>query len=285
MVMQAVTTFFPIYEAYKDRSQLRKTLGILDSWEKSRKNDERQSMSNNTSLTSYEKSFTSTPDPAHRRSEMYTMAALEKALAVNPNPLLHFAATQDFTAENVVFLTHVRHWHTEWDRAVSHDGTISSPDQTRLLTLALRIYMISISTVTADFPVNIEGRVRSALDKVFGPCVPVRRTFAGGSDTSEPFDFDSPPTMKLQNMQNVMRREPSTDSATTLTDGPLSLSDDFKYSFEALPSVQSSRSKIVIDGRSFGRKVFDDAEASVKYLVLTNTWQKLVKSHEHMEIV
>lgn len=189
--MQAVTIFIPIYEAIKDKRQLRKTLGILQTWEASRKNDEFQSISNNTSLTrttTREKSMSTTTtscdalstrasthtESAHRNTEMYTMAALEKALAADPHPLLQFAATQDFTAENIVFLMHVRQWHTEWDRinsSSSSDPKINEADQKRLFYIALEIYMTSVCESTAEFPINIEGAVRKPFDDLFGSFV------------------------------------------------------------------------------------------------------------------
>lgn len=302
--MQAVTIFIPIYETFKDRSQLQTTLGILETWEASRKSDEVQSMStNNTSLasSSYDNKRISAvnPDPGRRKSEMYTMAALEKALAVNPQPLLQFAATQDFTAENIVFLMHVRQWHTEWERAITHDnggggggGTISAVDRGRLSKMALEIYMTSVCETTAEFPVNIAGRIRSALDDIFRSRVPDTR----GSSTSTFNSFDAAPAVAvpmtgLKSVQHiVMRREVSTDSGDTLWEVSSSSSSapssPVKPKFDAQTAGAAVvESEIGTAGEGITKSVFDEAEASIKYLVLTNTWQKLVKAHDHLDMV
>ncbi|GAB7351780.1 hypothetical protein MBLNU459_g2354t1 [Dothideomycetes sp. NU459] len=305
IVMQAVTIFVPIYEMYKDRAQLRRTLGILKTWEDSRRSDENQSMSNSTSLNNSsfassgwsksEKRVSMTPDPARRKTEMYTMAALEKALAVNPQPLLHFAATQDFTAENIVFLMQVRRWHAEWDRAITRDPRIKLADQQKLFNMAMEMYVISVNVDTADFPINIESQIRSGLDKVFGPYMPERKSSSTSTFNSfNTFDSASVPSIDLKTMESVIRREPSSDSSTTLWDRPMASPDNPRFSFEPHPGVRplgagTMTTALAVEKISVGgnvtRGIFNDAEASIKYLVLTNTWQKLVKAHDHLDLV
>lgn len=281
IVMQAVTIFFPIFEALKDRSQFRRTLGILEKWETSRKSDDFQSMSHNTSMTSYGDKRIST-DPGPRKSEMYTMAALEKALAVNPQPLLQFAATQDFTAENIVFLMHVRKWRTEWERLTAADGSIKEANQTRLLKIALEVYTTSICATTAEFPVNIEGSIRADLERIFGPYVTEKRAPSISSFNS--FDAPAVPMTTLKSVQNIMHREPSNDSGETLWDQlPSPVKPKFDPHLGTQPIETGTTTATV--GGGVMKDVFDEAEASVKYLVLTNTWQKLVKAHDHLDIV
>jgi len=285
IVMQAVTIFFPIYEAYKDRSQLRRTLGILQTWEESRRNDEFQSMSNHTSCASDEKRLSGTTEPT-RRSEMYTMAALEKALAVNPQPLLHFAATQDFTAENIVFLLQVRRWRADWDRETAHGASITPVAQSRLLDMALDIYTTSVSESTANFPINIEGRIRSALDKVFGHLVSSEPSSHNPAASSDAIDLVTLQSNSIKGISRGLERGSSTDSAETLfgEPSPPTLSTIITTYKEPQSCTQPSRSEIVMIGPGIEKAIFDEAEASIKYLVLTNTWQKLVKAHYNVDL-
>ncbi|KAH6696601.1 hypothetical protein BKA61DRAFT_683084 [Leptodontidium sp. MPI-SDFR-AT-0119] len=76
---------------------------------------------------------------------MYSTAALEEVLLSKHTPLLHFAATKDFIAENILFLV--------------------APEVKRMLWVeAVEIYAYGVIERYADFPVNIEGRLRKTLD-------------------------------------------------------------------------------------------------------------------------
>ncbi|KAK3092184.1 hypothetical protein LTR53_019680, partial [Teratosphaeriaceae sp. CCFEE 6253] len=103
--------------------------------------------------------------------ELYRMAALEKALLINPTPLLHFAATKDFTAENIIFLLHVKQWRGAWRAAPrhTHSGALTVQAQDRLFNMALDIYAASVSDQTAEFPINLEGPRIKDLAANFGP--------------------------------------------------------------------------------------------------------------------
>ena len=242
-------------------------------------------MSNHTSCVSDEKRLSITTEPT-RRSEMYTMAALEKALAVNPQPLLHFAATQDFTAENIVFLLQVRRWRADWDRETAHGASTTPVAQSRLLDMALDIYTTSVSESTADFPINIEGRIRSALDRVFGHLVSSERPTYDRADSSDSIDLVTLQSKSIKGVSCGVKRESSTDSAETLFGEPSPSILPTAVTTYKEPQVcgQPSKPETVMVGSGIEKGIFDEAEASIKYLVLTNTWQKLVKAHYNVDL-
>ena len=219
------------------------------------------------------------------------MAALEKALSINPIPLLQFAATQDFTAENIIFLMQVRRWHAEWDRFVKSDNGITVSTESHLSNIALRIYASSISDSTAEFPVNIGGRVRFALDAVFGPANSVARPSSAGSNVDS-FELES--SMTSKSAANALKRVSSVGSSTSIL-GRQGLSSTSSLSSSSSPQLGT----VIYDDPSttkpqdntpryfdqpLSRGLFDDAEASIKYLVLTNTWQRFVKAHDRVEV-
>ena len=215
------------------------------------------------------------------------MAALEKALIVNPIPLLHFAATKDFTGENIVFLMQVRDWHAIWQRFLGTDNKLTADAKTTLYDIALEIYVSSVHEKTAEFPINIESKIKRELDTVFEAAASERRPYRDDSiadpfkDSSIPVPFrrQSVDLALPKNMRRILDRAISDDSQPTLTNNS---QEDMMPSknprFEAnpcvRPPVRRTEAAKMIPG--FDEHVFDQAERSVKYLVLTNTWQKFV---------
>lgn len=261
--MQGVTIFFPIYENYRERQRHQRTLDIIQEWEESRKDDEANFMSKSTTLSTSERSkmSSSSSGSRSRRIDMYTMAALEKALSVNPTPLLQFAATKDFTAENIIFLMQVHRWRADWDHLVGKNPEPSTETKLHLFNAATGIYATSISNTTSEFPVNIDGRIRRSLDTIFG--LAVQNTRPGFVDSS------------------------SEGSTTSLWDGQKKESldniDIGKIAQDPYVSIKQLGDSTGIIDSAFTRHVFDDAESSVKYLVLTNTWQRFVRTHDIVE--
>jgi hypothetical protein len=283
-MMQAATVFFPIFEAYRSRAQLRSTLAAVKSWEEKRKSDESStgysgSTKNNSIIGSKKPSSTAT-SVSNRRREMYTMAALEKALAVNATPLLHFAATKEFTGENIVFLMQVRDWRAAWNRAVRDFGTVTGQVKYRLFNIAVEIFATSVHTKTADFPVNVEGKIRSSLEAIFGP------TVVGIKHVDEhvvdPFNHHSLGRMGLAPPKSIPSKfdhEVSESAFNGLNYTASGSQENFitsaKNDLGVIPEVPETAADIPAD---FDQHVFDEAEASVKYMVVTNTWPKFVDS-------
>ena len=271
LIMQFTTIFFPVYEIIRSRSLMRKTLAILESWEGRRGNKD-----SNSHLVST-RSSTDQPSTTSSR-ELYSMAALERALAVNPEPLLQFAATKDFTAENILFLIQVRRWKDAYIRAPRVGNQINDSSRSYLFNAAVQIYMTRVNDRTTDFPINIEHKVRYDLDTVFGPAIPIGQLIYTGD---APYN-DAGPRIRTPKPPTSFDRMESSDSAKTLTAAQASI--DFPEEkpeplFPPHPGVAplgESRAKM---RAGFDENVFDAAESSIMYLVLTNTWQKFVRQY------
>ena len=152
--MQVVTVFFPIYEAFVSRAQMRETLTLIKNWE------EKGAQSGEPSLSSGEASHVSV-GISTRSKEIFTMASLEKALAVNPLPLLHFAASKDFTAENIIFLMRVREWRQAYASAprLLNTTALTADAQELLFRMGVDIYTTCVSDTDSEFPINIDHHI------------------------------------------------------------------------------------------------------------------------------
>lgn len=89
------------------------------------------------------------------------MDALEHVLKRGSAQLQEFAATSDFSGENIAFLGAVRTWKDTWSSALDESQIPNAFNQ------ALRIYMTFISIQDADFPLNISSQSLDALKTVF----------------------------------------------------------------------------------------------------------------------
>ena len=294
VVMQAVTIFFPLYEAYRSRRLSRDTLSIIRQWENRSHWDKstlgsgsRPSVTTRTSMSNT-KSFTSNNSAKHsdtsdyRKNEMYTIGALEKALTVNPTPLLHFAATKDFTAENIIFLIAVRDFKATWAA-----GPLNRQTRAALFDRAVDIYVENVSEKFAEFPINIEGWIRTQLEAVFEPAVnnlevesPVSETF----NKITPFESAEVPLSPLKSPLPIRDRElggssfPSSPSTPRFKVSGDSEEIDRRNGAREADNDDSSPPVAGFDGT-----IFDTAEKSIKYLVLTNTWRKFVTEMRDVE--
>jgi hypothetical protein len=277
--MQAVTIFFPIYDAYKSRRLSQDTLSVLHAWEDREAWDHTTLGSRSTrtrgSSIGDTKSFPSKNLSGHTSNEMYTVGALEKALTVNPTPLLQFAATKDFTAENIIFLLAVRDWKATW-------ATAPATTQARsiLFHQAVDIYIDNVSEKLAEFPINIEGSIRSRLDAAFSPALVKLQTtgMQANAAAMESFDDVTPfakndsvgdfPLSPLRSPSSQVFKHEMRNQTSQSTLGQ-------RMSGEASKEVDNELYASVVD---FDERVFDSAENSIKYLVVTNTWRKFVSA-------
>ncbi|KAI1623366.1 hypothetical protein EDD37DRAFT_592989 [Exophiala viscosa] len=253
IVMQFTTIFFPVYEIYQSRSLMRTTLAILEAWEdKKNAAESERYLTSSSSSHSLGTNVSSSKASSRLHRELCSMSSLEKALAVNPDPLLHFAATKDFTAENILFLVQVSRWRQAFQAAPCLGGAITDVARSHFFESALQIYMDRVCERTTKFPINIEWQIRRNLDNVFASAIPA----------------------------NVHRH--NSDGATTrmALHSYIFPVEKAEHKFEPHPAVAPlgiSRAMIRDD---FSEDVFNAAEKSIKYLVLTNTWQKFVKYRE-----
>ncbi|EFY92608.1 hypothetical protein MAC_01244 [Metarhizium acridum CQMa 102] len=147
-----------------------------------------------------------------------------------------FSALNDFSGENVAFLTRMAMWKTSWP-------LMPTGEQKRdVYNEALAIYTDFISPRDAEFPLNLSSRELKHLEDVFEK--PTRILCGEASaNLATPFDIEAPMSLS---------REVSHSDIETLV----------KYRGE-IPAT-------------FTLGVFDNVQSHIKYLALTNTWPKFV---------
>ncbi|KAK0935444.1 hypothetical protein LTR48_000898 [Friedmanniomyces endolithicus] len=320
IVMQFCTVFFPIYEFYEHKKAV-SAIWSDAQWEKQENrphlppsvvssrssvpSSQRQLLDNSTAKLFEALAADSMADG----KELYRMAALEKALLINPTPLLHFAATKDFTAENIIFLLHVKEWRAAW-RTAPRDpqfDRVTPQAHRRLFNMALDIFAASISAHTAEFPVNLEGPTVHALARLFEPHMAASRSGTSGSDGSDQgtlvgsWEMSHQPHQRPRSTAFDMEMtpsgpkllwSPSHDRKIGLLD--VSITPVSQGSSIMAPSTAPAEGGENQDDEAekgnqpmlasvypdIDERVFDEAEASIRYLVLTNTWRKFVKARE-----
>lgn len=275
IVMQSCAIFFPIYEAIEFHTYIRRPLHSLFSTESL------STPSSGDDEKAKDKDWFADPNvngfPTDKN--VYSMPALEKALTVNPSPLLYFAAKQDFTAENIIFLIHVMRWREAWKTAPRDlsTGLVTEHARAQLFRMAVDVYMANIYEQTAIFPINVESKIRRSLDDTFGPAVPGGKRLDSSrwdNVSAENVAYGAPPPVDVDQAMEKTTWSPWDDEKVS----PISLAalreaDTF---FEPNPCVAPlgpARARIP---QSFHEGVFDKAEESIKILVLTNTWCRFV---------
>ncbi|GLA10315.1 hypothetical protein AnigIFM60653_002627 [Aspergillus niger] len=193
------------------------------------------------------------------RDSIFTKRALECVLARNPAPLQDSSAHRDFPGENIAFLTRVAEWksslpHAVWDSRISDYGDLTDLIREQFHR-ALCIYTTFISDRHAQLPINISSQERKELKNVFEG--PAGLLFGDGRSANPAVPFDAPgyaPTPLASPIASM-----KAEAGSLVADnGPV-------QSWGEIP-------------QTFSATVFDRAEESIKYLVLTNTWPKFVRS-------
>ena len=277
MVIEIFTVFLPCWEAIRHQNLRQETLDTIAQWESKNKyslgNGAKSINSGSTMADSAVSGWKSTDGSiktTRSNESIMTMGALEHVLERNPGPLLEFSALRDFSGENIAFLTSV----AEFKSMLPPRSARSSCRTERLVeeltnnkqlvrerfNRALRIYTDYISSRDAEFQVNLPGPTLKKLEAVFEAPA---RVLCG-----EKRDVDPATPFAMPDMSGEGRK----GSSAGLSDGAsekgivtphLHTLDRVQYCGE-IPE-------------EFSETVFDDAEASIKYLVLTNTWPKFVK--------
>jgi hypothetical protein len=309
IVMQFATIFFPIFEIFEHKTSIHKRPESFDSTDSTL-----WSTTSHSEKMSSSQPRNSTAELFHEINaasvgHLYSIGALERALLINPEPLLQYAARKDFTAENIVFLTQVRDWRNFWQSAPRNPSTglVTEDAQVRLFRMAIEIFATSVDEKTADFPINIEGYVRRDLAAVLGPSALNRMSgFAArnGSNASCGLEVHGVPTSVIPSVAPWAEQKQAGSFTTTISahsvssppsspptaapalrsmssgKTPLittsSRAEPKPYRLEDRPDLSPGSNGRGLDIPGFDEHVFDDAEASIKYLVLTNTWRKFV---------
>lgn len=255
-MLEIFTVFIPLWEACKQDSLSRETLASINRWEARQKMAQHSgksigSSTSGSSGSSGTASWTGSKNGSVSTSgtSILTMDALEHTLAVNPEPLQEFSAVFDFSGENIAFLTRVRQWRAQYTFGTAKTGKCESDSAITLVLSresyesALLIYIDFICPISAEFQVNLSSRDFKKLRSIFSDAARMVTSGRSYHDPVTPF-ADSP-----------MR--PEEDTALVRYMGPIP--DDFNDS------------------------VFDEAELSIKYLVLTNTWPKFIKGQNSLD--
>ena len=280
--IEAFVIGFPCWQVVKTHSLQQETLDAIASWE--HKNRGTDSVSTNTALGGTTigggasgrsvKTKVSAKRGDSRRSDMFTMLALENALRNNPRSLLEFAALKDFSGENIIFLSHVADWRRAWVSGSSTTAAAAAMDPVALrydqFVQAVRIYSHFISLEYSRFPVNISSRLNKDMAILFDAAANTlnRRNSTQSAGSATPFDDDFSTS--------------STDDLRDTYDLEATLGKANLQSVATMADL-SSEGRTVSVPDSFTPLVFDPAEAEIKYLVLTNTWPKFV--HHGLENV
>ncbi|KAG7140553.1 hypothetical protein HYQ45_002716 [Verticillium longisporum] len=292
MLLEICTIFLPCWQVLRHQSLRQETLELIALWESGKKNTTGagKSFVSGSTKTSGKGSFVSwrqmsevekggSFDAAAIAGGLLTMDALEYALKKNPAPLQHFSALKDFSGENIAFLTSVSSWKTslrsENVPATTLNGRQSlsiepcaTNQQDRLreqFNQALRIYTEFISQRDAEFSINISSGDLRRIETVFEQAARSVHGDKSPKPTATPFDDWAAPkgaeSVSMSSEKGIIGAaardaDDVSDTGSTIGEGA--------YYWGDIP-----------DG--FDETVFDDAETSIKYLVLTNTWPKFVK--------
>jgi hypothetical protein len=271
--MEAVTIFFPCYELVVSWRQRNRIYGELQAW-KEKKAADADELDSGTSRSQSEVS---------RLPEVYSRKALERCLAEDSRALLRFAATKEFSGENIIFLSYVRDWKAAW--AKTNESTPEynwnrDPQHHRLnfFKIAVEIYAACVDLKTAEFPVNIESQIYSDLTEMFGEAA----QFIGQS-VSKGAGTHTYRNVPESYMARTHRKRFST--VVTIEEDTHALClDAYPHEGQSIMHIEPRVGDSVNIPPNFTVHAFDQAERSIKNLVFTNTWPKFIESSSDLSI-
>ncbi|KZL85530.1 regulator of g protein signaling superfamily [Colletotrichum incanum] len=264
--IEIFTIFIPCWQVLKHRSLQQETLESIALWEaKNRsRNGSDSIITDSTKVGSHAsitwQSLVQLEKDTSQAESVYTMGALEYVLDKNPEPLRKFSALRDFSGENIAFLSAVGEWKASI--AQSPGARQPSSELTReRFNRALRIYTEFISPHHAEFQINIASQDLKRLEQVFENAARILYGYRTERFTDPVVPFEDvtwvPESSSGSSDKDILSRNGNRDCIT----------DRVQYWGE-IPEA-------------FNVGVFDDAETSIKYLVLTNTWPKFVKERRY----
>ncbi|KAK1997129.1 hypothetical protein LX36DRAFT_579040 [Colletotrichum falcatum] len=266
--IEIFTVFLPCWQVLKHKSLQQETLEAIALWEaKNKARNCRDSVfTGSTKVGSHDsisitwQSLVHVEKNTRKPESVYTMGSLEYILDKNPEPLRKFSALRDFSGENIAFLSAVAEWKASIPRAP--DAQERSSELTReRFNRALRIYTEFVSPHHAEFQINIASQDLKRLETVFGNAARILHGYSTERFMDPVVPFEDVPWVRGSasggSERTMLPRSVSGDRIT----------DRVQY-WGDIPE-------------EFNAGVFDDAEASIKYLVLTNTWPKFVKERRY----
>ncbi|KFA64871.1 hypothetical protein S40285_02848 [Stachybotrys chlorohalonatus IBT 40285] len=276
MLIEIFTIFIPCWEVMKHRNLCQETLESIAHWESRQRTGAEngiKSLHSSSTVSSWLSRMSgrtsSTKTSSSSGSSVLTMDALELTLARNPEPLQTFSALKDFSGENIAFLMRVREWKVKY-LAEGRDTKYSQKEApARVLSRecfesAVRIYHDFVSARGAEFQINLSSTDFRKLENIFEAAASAMYRDHPDIDPVTPFNTQP---------QGLPRCHNGSDVAI--------LEDAGSRDMIELASQASQFGVDVPEG--FDETVFDDAEGSIKYLVLTNTWPKFIKERRSID--
>ena len=289
--MEASVVFMPCWQVLRNRRLKTETLQIIAEWEEKQRHTGTISSDSTkvgrNSLVSHKPSTTSSG--SSRRGEMYTMQALEKALATNSTPLLLFASLKDFSGENIAFLKEVRDWKANWSRSSPKNSFIRKAGdehqhdeilRRRQFNAGVQIYASFVSLRYSGFPINLSSAHLKELEAMFeGAAALVNAHLPEHS--ANPFDDGWTSQAVSTDSEAIPMKNNASMFSTNDSKTTISIRSNATRGFSETQTVQmndfGTRVPSWVEVPShFGPEAFKNAEESIKYMVLTNTWPKFV---------
>ncbi|KAH7471760.1 hypothetical protein FOMA001_g13303 [Fusarium oxysporum f. sp. matthiolae] len=269
MILETFTIFVPCWEVFKHQSLRQETLDIIAQWESNKTLASGSAKSITTrSTTVAGSSRTAWSKDGSIKSQIssdsiFTMGALEYVLERNPEPLQQFSALRDFSGENIAFLRAIAEWKSSLPASVrgpkNQEDSATQELVHERFNGALRLYANFVSARYAEFQVNLSSHDLKKLENVFEASAKTLYGEKRAVDPALPFEsfmMTSPAKVKSSGAS-------AHGSENGIITASIEVSDRALY-WGDIPE-------------DFDGRIFDDAEASIKYLVLTNTWPKFVK--------
>lgn len=273
MLIEIFTIFLPCWEVIQHQALRQETLDSLAQWQLNKRHSGKPTKSLNTggSTTVAGSSLTSWSKDGSVKSasgeSILTMEALEYVLERNPEPLQKFSALRDFSGENIAFLRAVAEWKSSLPSAVRDPEKLKDEDVQELVrerfNSALRVYTNFVSARDAEFQVNLSSPDTKRLETVFESSARVLYGEKHDVDPATPFDSFAMTTPRVKS-SGASTHGSETGIMTTESIREIASIGDGALYWGDIPE-------------GFDATIFDDAERSIKYLVLTNTWPKFVR--------
>lgn len=222
---------------------------------------------------------------AHQEAQFskYSLVALEMALRDDIERLEDFAATKDFSGENIIFLKRVENWKDRWRFFENNSPSgVTLNMQRDLFDSAKQIFHDCISHDTSPLPLNLDERVYSRLESIFGdpkpkPKGPVSRAviapFADDVVSAKEAERIAEDNVFFRTM--IESREDDQPPTPPRKDSIPNVKIDMRNMVGLHPAAAALlayNKRMIPLPRGFGKTVFDDCEAEIKGMVLENTW-------------
>ena len=207
----------------------------------------------------------------------YSMDCLELSLKNNPQGLLNWVSTKEFTAENIMFLTQVHKFKRQWGQVAKHTDALDELQLRERYEEAALIWFTLVNARTARMNINIDYKTYSELEIMFkglsyDAFSDDSSSCSKGSSTCTnvvaPFLDQDPPEDDTDRPASSNSRQ-SNDSKAI---GDSEVDKLYRIPVTEISSNDGSTTEDTPIPPNFSIDVFDRAYAIVKNDVYYNTW-------------